>query len=76
MSYLSLDSLIKEITQQILPYRNGIRYVCPIDGKQTSISSQENQSTEVLNKIPQQYLTKSSGILSEACSHETFSQCN
>ena len=30
------------------------RYVCPIDGKQTSISSQENQSTEVLNKIPQQ----------------------
>ena len=54
MSYLSLDSPIKEITQQILPYRNGIRYVCPIDGKQTSISSQENQSTEVLNKIPQQ----------------------
>ena len=54
MSYLSLDSLIKEITQQILPYRNGIRYVLPLDGKQTSISSQENQSTEVLNKIPQQ----------------------
>ena len=54
MSYLSLDSLIKEITQQTLPYRNGIWYVCPIDGEQTSISSQENQSTEVLNKIPQQ----------------------
>ena len=54
MSYLSLDSLIKEISQQILPYRNGIRYVCPIDGKQTSIPSQENQSTEVLNKISQQ----------------------
>ena len=67
---------MKRVVHHVLPYSIGIGDICPINCEQTPVSLRNTKVLKWGTKSPNKYLTRSSGIVSVACSQDTSSQCS